>query len=292
MTDEVLQDFQKELDILGKLRHPNVVLLMGACTQPPNLCMVTEFLNGGSLFDALYKRKQQFPTPTIMKMAYQSAAGLNYLHLGNPPIIHRDFKSMNLLLDNDSNVKICDFGLSCVKKNEDVTTVVGSPFWMAPEVWMGQSYGPKADVYSFGVVFFETMTGTIPFSEVVTSDPASMQELQRLICFGQRAPIPAYVLPSIATLISRCWAPCPDERPSFEEIIPLLEEITESLAQQPSSASPFPNYYFDPASQQYLPVATTYYNAPSPQYQQHQPPQYQQQQYQQQYQHYMQQHPF
>jgi len=278
MTDSVLEDFQKELDILGKLRHPNVVLLIGACTNPPNLCMVTEFLNGGSLFDAVHKRKQQFPIQTILKMAHQAACGLNYLHLSTPPIIHRDFKSMNLLLDTDCNAKICDFGLSCVKPTGEVmNTVVGSPFWMAPEVWTGQPYDAKADVYSFGVVLFEMMTGTIPFQEVVTSDPNTMQELQQRVCSGQRCPIPAYVLPDVAQMIMSTWANDQNERWELDRVINSLEESMNSLHSQPPP-SPYPNYYFDPMMQQYVHInQNAYYNVP-------QAGQYQ---FQQQYQQYM-----
>jgi len=184
-------------------------------------------------------------------MAWQSAAGMNYLHLSKPPILHRDFKSMNLLVDANATVKICDFGLSCVKTStQKLTEIVGSPFWMAPEVIQGQSYDGKADVYSFGVCCFEMMTGAVPFGEVVTQDSASIQNLQNLVCSGKRAPIPSYVYPSIAYLISECWAQSSDTRPTFENIIPKIEGIAAALQQQPPP-SPYANYYYNPQYQQY-----------------------------------------
>eukprot|EP01101_Sappina_pedata_P008391 TRINITY_DN4638_c0_g1_i1.p1 TRINITY_DN4638_c0_g1~~TRINITY_DN4638_c0_g1_i1.p1 ORF type:complete len:638 (+),score=270.87 TRINITY_DN4638_c0_g1_i1:222-1916(+) len=252
MTNDVLADFQKELGLLAKLRHPNVVLLMGASTKPPNLTMVTEFLNGGSLFDAIHTRKQQFQYNTIIKIALQAAAGLNYLHLSHPPIIHRDFKSMNLLLDSDNNAKICDFGLSCIKNvDENVSTSVGSPFWMAPEVWQSKPYDSKVDVYSFGVVLFEMMTGNVPLSEIVTSNPQSLQVLRARVCEGHRAPIPSYIAPGLAALMSNCWANDPSARPTFDTVIDKLEEVANQILSQPPPNT-YPNYYFDHNIGQYV----------------------------------------
>jgi sterile alpha motif and leucine zipper-containing kinase AZK len=125
--------------------------------------MVTEYLSGGNLYEVLHEKKTRINPVMLVQMAWQTALGLNYLHLSNPQILHRDLKPMNLLLDSNANVKICDFGLSCVKeKRAVVTESVGSPFWMAPEVLMGKPYNEKADVYSFGVLLYEFLTGVIP----------------------------------------------------------------------------------------------------------------------------------
>jgi predicted Ser/Thr protein kinase len=265
LTQDVIDEFQKELSLLGKLRHPNVVLLMGASTAPPNLCMVTEFLAGGSLFEIIHQRKQQFPLSTILKMALQTACGLNYLHLSNPPIIHRDLKSMNLLVDLNHNVKLCDFGLSCVKpKGQNLREVVGSPFWMAPEVIQGLDYDAKADVYSFAVCVFEMLTGTIPFNSLVTSDPSTIRKLYDTIISGQRAPLPQYIIPSAAKLITECWAPSPTQRPSFEDIITRLEAISTEHESQQQQTAIYSNYYYNPQQQQYcLHNSQAYYQAPS-----------------------------
>eukprot|EP01133_Synstelium_polycarpum_P011935 gene11935-13910_t len=163
VTNQVLDEFRKELTILSKLRHPNIVLLMAACTQPPNLCFVTEFLNGGSLYDTLHSKKIRMNMPLYKKLAQQIAQGMNYLHLSG--VIHRDIKSLNLLLDENMNVKICDFGLSRLKsKSTAMTKSIGSPIWMAPELLVGEDYTEKVDVYAFGIILWELGTGELPYS--------------------------------------------------------------------------------------------------------------------------------
>jgi len=236
LNEEVLEEFRKEISILGKLRHPNVVLFMGACTEAPHLCMITEFLAGGNLFELLHERPSETlpPLPLLIQMGWQTALGLNYLHLTKPQqILHRDLKTMNLLLDSYGNIKICDFGLSCVKsKNETVTETVGSPFWMAPEVLQGKQYGEAADVYSFGVCFYEMLTGHIPFSEQVNDvDPNSLQKALRAICLGKRADIPSHLDPRLRKLIEASWANDPNKRPPFSEICDTLEKIHNDLEQ-------------------------------------------------------------
>jgi serine/threonine protein kinase len=126
VTSDVLEDFKKEIAILGKLRHPNVVLYMGASTKPPHLCMVTEYLDGGSLYEKIHQKKEKLDLKSLLYVGKQTAFGLNYLHLSD--IIHRDLKSMNLLADRYLTVKLCDFGLSCIKpKDTSLIEQVGSP---------------------------------------------------------------------------------------------------------------------------------------------------------------------
>jgi len=141
-----------------------------------------------------------------------------------------------------------------VKKAGEVTAVsVGSPFWMAPEVWRSEPYDGKVDVFSFGVVFYEMMTGTIPYSEIVTNDPSTIEDLKNRICSGQRVPIPSYVFPKIAQVITQCWANDAKDRPTFEDVLPQLEDIVNHLQQQPPPNA-YPNYYFDPRIGQYQPI--------------------------------------
>jgi len=219
VTEQALLEFRKELNILSRLRHPNVVLLMGACTSPPNLCFITEFLAGGSLYDALHSKKLQMNMPLFKKLAREIAQGMNYLHLKN--IVHRDLKSLNLLLDSFNNIKICDFGLSKSKSAGDVMTKsIGTPIWMAPELLKGEDYDEKVDVYAFGIILWEIGTGELPFS---TLD--SVQIALAVCTKGLRPPIPAQWPQNLKDLIQQCWHESPSQRPSFQIILSKLDAL-------------------------------------------------------------------
>jgi len=219
ITEHALQEFKKELNILSRLRHPNVVLLMGACTSPPNLCFITEFLAGGSLYDALHSKKLQMNMTLFKKLARDIAQGMNYLH--RKKIIHRDLKSLNLLLDSYNNIKICDFGLSKAKTGADIMTKsIGTPIWMSPELLKGEDYDEKVDVYAYGIILWEIGTGELPFSNLDT-----MQIAVTVVTKGLRPVIPPQWPPSLKELIQQCWHEKPSQRPSFDAILVRLDSL-------------------------------------------------------------------
>ncbi|XP_050899067.1 probable serine/threonine-protein kinase SIS8 isoform X2 [Lathyrus oleraceus] len=115
ISGESLEEFKSEVQIMRRLRHPNVVLFMGAITRPPNLSIVTEFLPRGSLYRLLHRPNSQLDERRRLRMALDAARGMNYLHNSTPVIVHRDLKSPNLLVDKNWVVKVCDFGLSRMK---------------------------------------------------------------------------------------------------------------------------------------------------------------------------------
>ncbi|KAB2014841.1 hypothetical protein ES319_D09G255500v1 [Gossypium barbadense] len=135
-SDDVIDSFRQEVSLMKRLRHPNVLLFMGAVTSPQRLCIVTEFLPRGSLFRLLQRNTTKLDWRRRVHMALDVARGMNYLHHCNPPIIHRDLKSSNLLVDKNWIVKVGDFGLSRLKHKTYLTTKTGkgTPQWMAPEV--------------------------------------------------------------------------------------------------------------------------------------------------------------
>ncbi|TKY61054.1 Serine/threonine-protein kinase EDR1 [Spatholobus suberectus] len=115
LSGESLEEFISEVQIMKRLRHPNVVLFMGAVTRPPNLSIVTEFLPRGSLYRLIHRPNNQLDERRRLRMALDAARGMNNLHNCTPVIVHRDLKSPNLLVDKNWVVKVCDFGLSRMK---------------------------------------------------------------------------------------------------------------------------------------------------------------------------------
>jgi len=223
LDSKILEDFRREVDIMTQMRHPNVVLFMGACTEPGKMAIVCELLNF-SVHDLLRKNKDITLLQRI-KLAKGTAAGIAWLHGATPQIIHRDLKPNNLLVDEHWNVKVCDFGLSQVKLREnkirDGKSIPGTPLWMSPEVLLGQDVDEKADVYSFGIVLWEIITGQEPFpymEDFKTFKTAITKN-------NERPAIPEDIHPNLRSLLELCWHKDPAKRPTFQQILPLLDSV-------------------------------------------------------------------
>ncbi|ELR22700.1 serine/threonine protein kinase [Acanthamoeba castellanii str. Neff] len=162
VSKEMAKNFQDEVRVMTALRHPNVVLFMAACTRPPKMAIVMEFMALGSLFDLLHNELvPDVPHVLKVKMVYQAAKGMHFLHSSG--IVHRDLKSLNLLLDAKWNVKVSDFGLTKFKAelNANEANDVATIQWAAPEV-LNETQSVDyilADVYSFGVVGAPAVVG-------------------------------------------------------------------------------------------------------------------------------------
>jgi len=223
-----LEEFRAEIAILGKLRHPNVVLFMGASTtDAKNMCIVTEYMEGGSLDDAINKHGKKFTVREIINIGKQMSFGLNYLHLSN--IIHRDVKLANMLVDKFWNVKLCDFGLSTAKTaGEDLTENVGSPLWKAPEILEGKPYNESCDVYSWAICIWELFSSQQPYiDEFGVSD---LEELKDIVVTKHKRPtIPSICPAELALLMKSSWDGEPRKRPNFGQIIAHLERISNFL---------------------------------------------------------------
>ncbi|CAK9320144.1 unnamed protein product [Citrullus colocynthis] len=221
---ERFDEFLREVAIMKCLRHPNIVLFMGAVTEPPNLSIVTEYLSRGSLHRLLHRpgAREVLDEKRRLNMAYDVAKGMNYLHKRNPPIVHRDLKSPNLLVDKKYTVKVCDFGLSRLKAHTFLSSksAAGTPEWMAPEVLRDEPSNEKSDVYSFGVILWELATLQQPWGNL---NPA--QVVAAVGFKGKRLEIPRDLNPQVATIIEACFASEPWKRPSFYEIMESLKPL-------------------------------------------------------------------
>jgi serine/threonine protein kinase len=229
------KDFKTEISLLSLLRHPNIILYMGAFEGTPKELkktlgdkdlplIVFEWLEGGNLYNAIHGPKSPSLTK-IIQYAWDLACGMNFLHTHDPKIIHRDLKPQNLLLDSSGNLKIGDFGLSRFKsESESMTGHTGSYRWMAPEVVRNEKYDEKVDVYSFGIILWEMIASDVPFSNL-TDMQAAMNTSN-----GMRPALPPSCTPNMKDLIRACWAPEPSERPSFQEVLDKLQVIKREMA--------------------------------------------------------------
>ncbi|GMI88041.1 serine/threonine/tyrosine kinase 46 [Hibiscus trionum] len=226
INTDLQKEFAQEVFIMRKVRHKNVVQFIGACTKPPNLCIITEFMSGGSVYDYLHKHKGVFKLPTLLKVAIDVSKGMNYLHQND--IIHRDLKAANLLMDENEVVKVADFGVARVKTQSGVMTAeTGTYRWMAPEVIEHKPYDHKADVFSFGIVLWELLTGKIPY-EFLTPLQAAVGVVQK----GIRPSIPKHTNSRLTELLERCWQQDPALRPDFAEIIEILQQIAKEVGDE------------------------------------------------------------
>ncbi|XP_042492773.1 uncharacterized protein LOC122072253 [Macadamia integrifolia] len=236
-SDEVIFSFRQEVSLMKRLRHPNVLLFMGAVTSPQRLCIVTEFLPRGSLFWLLQRNTTKLNWRRRVHMALDIARGMNYLHHCNPPIIHRDLKSSNLLVDRNWTVKVGDFGLSRLKREAYLTTKTGrgTPQWMAPEVLRNEPSDEKSDVYSFGVILWELVTEKIPWDNL-----NSMQVIGAVGFMNQQLEIPKALDPQWASIIESCWHSDPPCRPTFQELLERLKGLQRqySIQSQLNRATP------------------------------------------------------
>ncbi|KAK6772776.1 hypothetical protein RDI58_028014 [Solanum bulbocastanum] len=232
-SDEVIYSFKQEISLMKRLRHPNILLFMGAVTSPQRLCIVTEFLPRGSLFRLLQRNASKLDWRRRIHMALDVARGMNYLHHLTPPIVHRDLKSSNLLVDKNWTVKVGDFGLSRLKHETYLATRTGkgTPQWMAPEVLRNEPSDEKSDVYSFGVILWELATEKIPWDNLNT-----MQVIGAVGFMNQRLDIPKDVHPQLASIIESCWLSEPQSRPSFQELMEKLKDLQRRYVIQAQAA--------------------------------------------------------
>ncbi|KAL8215613.1 hypothetical protein R6Q57_022450 [Mikania cordata] len=227
------EEFCHEIAILREVQHRNVVRFIGACTKQPHLCIITEYMSGGSLYEYLHKNHHTLTLPQLVKFAIDVSRGMEYLHKNN--IIHRDLKTANLLMDSHNVVKVADFGVARFLNQEGVMTAeTGTYRWMAPEIINHQPYDQKADVFSFAIVLWELVTAKIPYDNM-TPLQAALGVRQ-----GRRPDLPTNTHPKLLELMQICWGTDANSRPSFSEIKIELERLLQEILQDTGTV-PTPN---------------------------------------------------
>jgi serine/threonine protein kinase len=219
---EFLRDFNKEASIMSSLRHPHVLQFLGSCMIDGDICIITEYMAKGSVHTLLHDETFSITYELIKRFSIDTAQGMLYLHQSNPPVIHRDLKSHNLLCDDSFKVKISDFGLSKVIDHVHNThmTSCGTAAWAAPEVLKQANYTSKADVFSFGICLWEFWTRKDPYEGMPT-----FQIVFAVGDEGLRPTIPTSCPQDYSRLMMDCWQVDPQRRPTYSEIIKRLKEL-------------------------------------------------------------------
>jgi len=260
LDDETIEDFRKEVNILRSIRHPNLLLFMGACTAGGQLAIVTEFVPGDNLQNILKNDKIALSMLVRLKIAKECAVGINWLHQSKPCIIHRDIKPANMLITKDNHVKVCDFGFAAVKergkKLENPDGAPGSPIWMGPEVLRGDPVDEKSDVYSFGIVLWEILTRKAPFAH----HTQLKSFMKAIVEKHERPPLPENTPPAFRELIERCWTANPVDRPSMAEILPAIDNvIIETCISDPAGRQLWRKSFADKSEVEFGSFAEAFY---------------------------------
>ena len=239
--------FHYELALMYQLRErPNIVSMFGVCLEEGREAIVMKLMKGGTLFSRLRQCKTRpLSEPQKVRMALEVVRSINHLHLHpQGPILHRDIKSLNFLLDEQDRVYVSDFGLSRVRTLADVhrfdsgPAIVGSLFWTAPEQLEPGTrarYSDKCDIFSIGVVLWELATQSVPWHGLPRE--TVMDTVQRS---RQGPPIPDSVPAYFRQWIEACWAE-PDKRPSCSRLVvdveAQLHRMTEDSNDSPQRLS-------------------------------------------------------
>ncbi|XP_072462988.1 dual specificity testis-specific protein kinase 1 [Notamacropus eugenii] len=232
----------REVQLMNRLRHPNILRFMGVCVHQGQLHALTEYINGGTL-EQLLSSPEPLTWPVRLRLALDIARGLRYLHAKG--VFHRDLTSKNCLVRREEDgltAVVGDFGLAekipvyREGARKEPLAVVGSPYWMAPEVLRGELYDEKADVFAFGIVL----------CELIARVPADPDYLPRTEDFGLdvaafRALVGEDCPPPFLLLAIHCCSMEPSSRAPFTEITQHLEHILEELPGPQSLVKPAPS---------------------------------------------------
>lgn len=252
-------EFKTEIELLSRVHHKNVVSLIGFCFNKGEQMLVYEYITNGTLKDSLTgKTGIRLDWTKRLRIALGAARGVQYLHdLANPPIIHRDIKSNNILLDQRLTAKVADFGLSKPMSEQDqthvTTQVKGTMGYLDPEYYMTQQLTEKSDVYSFGVVMLELLTSRTPIVKgkyVVREVKETVDKSKNLynlesildpIVSSNMAPGSVERFVEVAM---RCVNEAGVNRPGMSEVVKEIESIMEIIGLNPDgeSASTSDNY--------------------------------------------------
>ncbi|KAK1405272.1 receptor-like protein kinase HSL1 [Heracleum sosnowskyi] len=264
-ADSMKDEFESEVETLGRIRHKNIVRLWCCCNAGKNKLLVYEYMPNGSLGDVLHSAKGgMLDWPTRLKIALDAAEGLSYLHHDcDPSIVHRDVKSNNILLDEDFGARIADFGVAKFiralnKGPESMSVIAGSCGYIAPEYAYTLRVNEKSDTYSFGVVLLELVTGKAAIDQQLGE-----KDLATWVCSSvDQKGVDLVIDPNLDSHYKEqickvldigivCISPLPINRPSMRRVVKMLQEAaTDPKPKATKNDGKLSPYYYEDVSDQ------------------------------------------
>lgn len=228
LAEDQLPKIMQEAELLKRLSHANIVGFRGSCESSKHIHFVLEFVEGGSLYRVV-KKFGVFSEKLCALYIKQVLQGLQYLH--EQGVIHRDIKGANLLLTKEGQVKLADFGACTYAALNKNLTVVGTPFWMAPEIIeiSGKDIGTPADIWSLGCTILELMTGVPPYFSLGT-----MQALFKMV-EDPHPPIPDTFSPDLIDFLLKCFTKEVTRRATAKQLLThkwIVENGTQNLTRE------------------------------------------------------------
>eukprot|EP01119_Soliformovum_irregulare_P002844 TRINITY_DN1309_c1_g1_i1.p1 TRINITY_DN1309_c1_g1~~TRINITY_DN1309_c1_g1_i1.p1 ORF type:complete len:1067 (-),score=334.98 TRINITY_DN1309_c1_g1_i1:55-3186(-) len=241
-SSSTIEEFKAEFRILSLIKGKHVVEFIGACLSP-SICMVMEYCGQGSLYHVMNDPSIPFGWEEFFKFGSEMTEGLLSLHAFEPPIVHRDLKSLNIMLNEDWDTKIIDFGLARLVTSDNLETlgnVRGTVGWTAPELLASKGFTIRSDIYSLIVVFWEMIYRITngkyqrPYEEyqdLVANYMVLIQASEKNL----RPTIPAGCPTPLRQLIQAGWDQNPENRPSTVQILKLLNQFHKKFLENPTS---------------------------------------------------------
>mmetsp|Transcript_9758 Transcript_9758/g.22788 ORF Transcript_9758/g.22788 Transcript_9758/m.22788 type:complete len:391 (-) Transcript_9758:300-1472(-) len=242
-SDVQRADLINEISVLSRLRHPNLVMFLGACTIGEPLLILSEHMRGGNLEDFLIRNRKVAgkpwvpPLKLVARWSVELARAICFLHNCSPIVIHRDLKPANLLLNEDGHIKVGDFGLCKVKRGVGkvsgaykMTGKTGSMRYMAPEVFHDNpNYDEKVDIYGMAMIYWYMAMGERPFDRVpanIVAEQAANASLRPSL-----DALTARTGPEFSELVEAAWSGNPAKRPTAGQLVDMLEVWGQQIPQ-------------------------------------------------------------
>jgi len=242
LPEHLVNDFTHETKVMAQCAFPQIVRLFGVCMETGHYSIVMEYMPKGSIYKVLQNQNEELSWSQRYEISIDIARGLSFLH--SQRILHRDLKSLNILLDENYKAKISDFGLAKIKLESASTnskTKTGTVRWRAPESFK-RGFNPSfsTDIYSYGVVLWEIAARKLPYAE----EPEEIN-VRGWIIEGEKETIPTNCPTEYSQIIQKTWG-LPETRPTANEITLELEKVKPKFRPHPEKTYAARSWHIDP----------------------------------------------